>query len=167
MLLNDIIKANPKAEVFFPVHLNPAVKKLAYKYLKDNKNVHLIEPLGYLEFANLMNKSYFIMTDSGGIQEEAPGLGKPVLVLRDTTERQEAITAGTVKKVGVDKEVIFNEANLLLNNKKEYNKMSESVNPYGDGKASQRIVDYILYKYNIKGDIPEIFRVKYDGNKRE
>ena len=165
--VNDIIKANPNAEVVFPVHLNPAVKKLAYKYLKDNKNVHLIEPLGYLEFANLMNKSYFIMTDSGGIQEEAPGLGKPVLVLRDTTERQEAITAGTVKKVGVDKEVIFNEANLLLNNKKEYNKMSESVNPYGDGKASQRIVDYILYKYNIKGDIPEIFRVKYDGNKRE
>jgi len=158
--VNDIIKANPKAEVVFPVHLNPAVKKLAYKYLKDNKNVHLIEPLGYLEFANLMNKSYFIMTDSGGIQEEAPGLGKPVLVLRDTTERQEAITAGTVKKVGVDKEVIFNEANLLLNNKKEYNKMSESVNPYGDGKASQRIVDYILNKYNIKGDIPEIFRVK-------
>jgi len=158
--VNDIIKANPNAEVVFPVHLNPAVKKLAYKYLKDNKNVHLIEPLGYLEFANLMNKSYFIMTDSGGIQEEAPGLGKPVLVLRDTTERQEAITAGTVKKVGVNKEVIFNEANLLLNNKKEYNKMSEAVNPYGDGKASQRIVDYILYKYNIKGDIPEIFRVK-------
>ncbi len=158
--VNDIIKDNPKAEVVFPVHLNPAVKKLAYKYLKDNKNVHLIEPLGYLEFANLMNKSYFIMTDSGGIQEEAPGLGKPVLVLRDTTERQEAITAGTVKKVGVDKEVIFNEANLLLNNKKEYNKMSEAVNPYGDGKASQRIIDYILNKYNIKGDIPEIFQVK-------
>jgi UDP-N-acetylglucosamine 2-epimerase (non-hydrolysing) len=158
--VNDIIKDNPKAEVVFPVHLNPAVKKLAYKYLKDNENVHLIEPLGYLEFANLMNKSYFIMTDSGGIQEEAPGLGKPVLVLRDTTERQEAITAGTVKKVGVNKEVIFKEANLLLNNKKEYNKMSEAVNPYGDGKASQRIVDYILNKYNIKGDIPEIFQVK-------
>src|SRR6056297_597426 len=157
--VNDIIKANPKAEVVFPVHLNPAVKKLAYKYLKDNKNVHLIEPLGYLEFANLMNKSYFIMTDSGGIQEEAPGLGKPVLVLRDTTERQEAITAGTVKKVGVNKEVIFNEANLLLNNKEAYLEMAEAANPYGDGKAVDRIIANILFHYNIKGVKPEPFQV--------
>ncbi len=158
--VNDIIKSNPQVEVVFPVHLNPAVKKLAYKYLKDNQNVHLIEPLGYLEFANLMNKSYFIMTDSGGIQEEAPGLGKPVLVLRDTTERQEAITAGTVKKVGVNRNEIFKQADLLLNNKEEYNKMSKAVNPYGDGKASKRITDYILNKYNFKGDKPEVFQVK-------
>lgn len=135
------------------------MKNLAYKHLKDNKNVHLIEPLGYLEFANLMNKSYFIMTDSGGIQEEAPGLGKPVLVLRDTTERQEAITAGTVKKVGVNREDIFKEADQLINNKGEYNKMSEAVNPYGDGKASKRITDYILDKYNFEGDKPEVFQV--------
>ncbi|MDZ7671714.1 MAG: UDP-N-acetylglucosamine 2-epimerase (non-hydrolyzing) [Halanaerobiales bacterium] len=155
--VNDIIKSNPQVEVVFPVHLNPAVKKLAYKHLENNENVHLIEPLGYLEFANLMNKSYFIMTDSGGIQEEAPGLGKPVLVLRDTTERQEAITAGTVKKVGVNRNEIFKQADLLLNNNEKYNKMSKAVNPYGDGKASKRITDYILNKYNFKGDKPEVF----------
>jgi len=158
--VNDIIKSNPQVEVVFPVHLNPAVKKLAYKHLENNENVHLIKPLGYLEFANLMNKSYFIMTDSGGIQEEAPGLGKPVLVLRDTTERQEAITAGTVKKVGVNRNEIFKQADLLLNNNEKYNKMSKAVNPYGDGKASKRITDYILNKYNFKGDKPEVFQVK-------
>lgn len=157
--INDIIENNPETEVVFPVHLNPKVRKTAYKYLKDNDNVHLIEPLGYQEFANLMNKSYFIMTDSGGIQEEAPGLGKPVLVLRDTTERQEAINAGTVKKVGVIQKKIFNEANILLNNKKEYMKMANAINPYGDGNAVDRIVNYILYKYNIKGEEPEPFQV--------
>jgi len=157
--VNDIIKSNRDTEVVFPVHLNPKVRKTAYKYLEDNKKVHLIEPLGYLEFANLMNKSYLIMTDSGGIQEEAPGLGKPVLVLRDTTERQEAIQAGTVKKVGVDREKIFEEADLLLNNKQEYLKMAEATNPYGDGKAVARIIDYILFHYNIKGVKPEPFQV--------
>lgn len=157
--VNDIIKSNPEVEVVFPVHLNPKVRKTAYKYLKDNKQVHLIEPLGYLEFANLMNRSYLIMTDSGGIQEEAPGLGKPVLVLRDTTERQEAIQAGTVKKVGVNREKIFQEADLLLNNNREYLKMAEAANPYGDGKAVQRIIDNILYHYNIKGVRPEPFQV--------
>ncbi|MCF8002285.1 MAG: UDP-N-acetylglucosamine 2-epimerase (non-hydrolyzing) [Halanaerobiales bacterium] len=157
--VNDIIKSNRDAEVVFPVHLNPKVRKTAYKHLGDNKKVHLIEPLGYLEFANLMNKSYLIMTDSGGIQEEAPGLGKPVLVLRDTTERQEAIQAGTVKKVGVNREKIFKEADLLLNNKQEYLKMAEAINPYGDGKAVARIIDYILFHYKIKGVKPEPFQV--------
>jgi UDP-N-acetylglucosamine 2-epimerase (non-hydrolysing) len=157
--INDIIEKNPKTEVVFPVHLNPKVRKTAYKYLKNNDNVHLIEPLGYQEFANLMNRSYFIMTDSGGIQEEAPGLGKPVLVLRDTTERQEAISAGTVKKVGVNRKIIFNEANKLLNNKKEYMKMANAINPYGDGNAVDRIVNYILYKYKIEGEEPEPFQV--------
>ena len=157
--VNDIIKDNPEVEVVFPVHLNPKVRNTAYKYLSDNKKVHLIEPLGYEEFANLMNKSYFIMTDSGGIQEEAPGLGKPVLVLRDTTERQEAIKAGTVKKVGVNREKIFKAADQLLNNIDEYRKMSESTNPYGDGKATDRIIDYILFYYQIKEDKPEPFQV--------
>jgi len=157
--VNDIIKSSPEAEVVFPVHLNPKVRKKAYKYLKNNKKVHLIEPLGYLEFANLMNKAYLIMTDSGGIQEEAPGLGKPVLVLRDTTERQEAIQAGTVKKVGVNREIIFKEADLLLKNNDQYLKMAEATNPYGDGKAVERIIDNILFHYNIKGVKPEPFQV--------
>ncbi|SRR6056297_263063 len=157
--VNDIIKSSPEAEVVFPVHLNPKVRKKAYKYLKNNKKVHLIEPLGYLEFANLMNKAYLIMTDSGGIQEEAPGLGKPVLVLRDTTERQEAIQAGTVKKVGVNREIIFKEADLLLKNNDQYLKMAEATNPYGDGKAVERIIDNILFHYNIKGVRPEPFQV--------
>ncbi len=157
--VNDIIDNNPDTEVVFPVHLNPKVRKAAYKHLKDNKKVHLIEPLGYQEFANLMNKSYLIMTDSGGIQEEAPGLGKPVLVLRDTTERQEAIKAGTVKKVGVNQEKIFKEADLLLNNKEAYLEMAEAANPYGDGKAVDRIIANILFHYNIKGVKPEPFQV--------
>lgn len=157
--VNDIIKDNPQAEVVFPVHLNPKVKKTAFKYLKDNKKVHLIKPLGYAEFANLMNNSYFIMTDSGGIQEEAPGLGKPVLVLRDTTERQEAIKANTVKKVGVNRKRIYQEADKLLNNRTEYKKMSEAVNPYGDGNAAERITNYILFKYKLKEERPEPFQV--------
>lgn len=161
--INRITQQNPEVEVVFPVHLNPAVRKSAQKYLESNKKVHLIEPLGYQEFANLMSRSYFIMTDSGGIQEEAPGLGKPVLVLRDTTERQEAIKAGTVKKVGVEQEVIFNAANTLLNNKKEYEIMSEAINPYGDGRAVDRIIDYILYNYGIKKDKPEPFEVVLNG----
>lgn len=161
--INKLTQQNPEAEVVFPVHLNPAVRKSAQKYLESNKKVHLIEPLGYQEFANLMSRSYFIMTDSGGIQEEAPGLGKPVLVLRDTTERQEAIKAGTVKKVGVKKEVIFKAANKLLNNKKEYKIMSKATNPYGDGKAVNRIIEYILYNYGIEQGKPEPYEVVYNG----
>ncbi|MFO7815613.1 MAG: UDP-N-acetylglucosamine 2-epimerase (non-hydrolyzing) [Halanaerobiales bacterium] len=157
--INRITKQYPKTEVIFPVHLNPAVRKSAQKYLKRNKKVHLIEPLGYQEFANLMNRAYFIMTDSGGIQEEAPGLGKPVLVLRDTTERQEAIRAGTVKKVGVKQDNIFKAAEELLNDEKVYEKMSEATNPYGDGKAVDRIIDYILYNYEMGEDKPEPFEV--------
>jgi UDP-N-acetylglucosamine 2-epimerase (non-hydrolysing) len=157
--VNDIIDNNPNTEVVFPVHLNPKVRKAAYKHLKNNKKVHLIEPLGYQEFANLMNKSHLIMTDSGGIQEEAPGLGKPVLVLRDTTERQEAIKAGTVKKVGVNQKKIFKEADLLLNNENAYLEMAEATNPYGDGRAVDRIIANILFHYNIKGVKPEPFQV--------
>jgi len=156
--VKTIIKNNPSAEFVFPLHLNPLVRKTAYKYLKDNDRVHLIEPLVYEEFANLMNRAYFIMTDSGGIQEEAPGLGKPVLVLRNTTERQEAVEAGTVKKVGVKEKNIIREADKLFENRKEYLQMAEAINPYGDGKAVRRIVDFILFRYKLKGVKPEPFQ---------
>lgn len=161
--VNNITEDFLDVEFVFPVHLNPKVREIAYKNFKDNKKVHLIEPLEYKEFVNLMNKSYFIMTDSGGIQEEGPGLGKPVIVFRETTERWEAIKAGTVKKVGINKDVIYNKTIELINDKNEYLKMSKAINPYGDGKAAERIVDFILFKYDIKEEKPEPFMVVLDG----
>jgi len=140
---NDVLKENDEVEVVFPVHLNPVIRELAAEKFEDAARVHLIEPLDYEPFINLMNKSYLILTDSGGIQEEAPSLGKPVLVLRDTTERPEAVKAGTVKKVGTDKIAIYNTANELLNDDQAYIKMSQASNPYGDGKASERIVKFV------------------------
>lgn len=134
-------------EVVYPVHLNPAVQDVATKTLGEVKNVHLVEPLDVITTHNLINKSYMVMTDSGGIQEEAPSLGKPVLVLRTETERPEAVVAGTVKIVGTDKERIIEEASKLLTDEKEYAKMSKAANPYGDGKACERIVDAILYYF--------------------
>ena len=134
-------------EVVYPVHLNPAVQDVATKTLGEVKNVHLIEPLDVITTHNLINRSYMVMTDSGGIQEEAPSLGKPVLVLRTETERPEAVIAGTVKIVGTDKEKIVEEASKLLTDEKEYAKMSKSANPYGDGNACERIVDAILYYF--------------------
>lgn len=142
--VRKILEMNKDVEIIFPVHLNPAVRKIAKKILANLNRIHLIEPMDYLPFAKLMNESYLVLTDSGGVQEEAPGLGKPVLVLRDTTERPEAIEAGTAKLVGTDENTIFEETNKLLNDQDEYNKMSKAVNPYGDGKASKRIVDIIL-----------------------
>ena len=133
-----------ETEVIFPVHLNPVIRELAAKKFEEAGRVHLVEPLDYEPFINLMNKSYLILTDSGGIQEEAPSLGKPVLVLRDTTERPEAINAGTVKKVGTNKRMIYNKAKELLNNEDSYNEMAKASNPYGDGKASNRILKRIL-----------------------
>ncbi len=130
-------------EIVYPVHLNPNVRKPVLKYLKDISNVKLIEPLAYESFVWLMNKSKIIITDSGGIQEEAPSLGKPVLVMRETTERPEAVEAGTVILVGTDKNKIVSEANKLLNNEEYYSSMSSRHNPYGDGKASARIVDFV------------------------
>ncbi len=147
--VRDLILRNEDTEVVFPVHLNPAVRKIADKILSGIEGVHLIEPLDYRPFVNLMDRSYLVLTDSGGIQEEAPALGKAVLVLRDTTERPEAIEAGTVKMVGTDKNKIFESANKLLNDKKAYNKMAEAANPYGDGKASQRIVQRICYEFSL------------------
>jgi len=130
-------------QVIYPVHLNPNVQKPVYSILGDNSNIHLINPLPYEAFIWLMDKSYLIVTDSGGVQEEAPSLGKPVLVMRDTTERPEAVDAGTVILVGTDKNKIMNEATDLLNNVDRYKAMSTLHNPYGDGKASQRIVEFL------------------------
>ncbi|HYG40377.1 MAG TPA: UDP-N-acetylglucosamine 2-epimerase (non-hydrolyzing) [Cytophagales bacterium] len=146
--LVDLSEKNPDVEFVYPVHLNPNVREPVQKYLKGINNVFLIEPLDYQPFIYLMSKCYIILTDSGGIQEEAPSLGKPVLVMRDTTERPEALEAGTVKLVGTDKNKIITEVNMLLSNTEEYNKMSFAHNPYGDGKASKRIVDFIVSKTN-------------------
>ena len=130
-------------EIVYPVHLNPNVREPVNRILKGIKNIHLMEPLSYPYLIWLMNKSYLILTDSGGIQEEAPSLGKPVLVMREVTERIEGIEAGTAKLVGTNKEKIVKEAIKLLNNKEEYEKMAKSVNPYGDGKASRRIKEIL------------------------
>jgi len=148
MALKEIAVKNKDVDILYPVHLNPNVQKPVYKILSGIDNVHLIEPIDYLPFVYLMNESYIIITDSGGIQEEAPSLGKPVLVMRDTTERPEAVTAGTVKIVGTKKEKIFKEASKLLNNKSVYFKMSKAHNPYGDGKACPRILKYICKVFN-------------------
>ena len=134
-------------KVVYPIHLNPKVREVAYEVFEDMDRIKLIEPLEVIDFHNFINKSYIILTDSGGIQEEAPSLGKPVLVLRDTTERPEGITAGTLKLVGTDEDVIYNETKKLLEDKDEYLKMSKASNPYGDGTASKQIVDTIISKY--------------------
>ena len=135
---------NPDIDIVYPVHLNPNVQKPVNAILSNTQNVYLINPLQYESFIYLMNKSHFIITDSGGVQEEAPSLGKPVLVIRNTTERPEALNAGTVKLVGTNTDLIIKEAQTLLDNKDEYNKMSKSHNPYGDGKASEKIVSFIV-----------------------
>ena len=137
----------PDVKVLYPIHLNPKVREVAHEILDGCDRIRLIEPLEVFDFHNFINKCYMIMSDSGGVQEEAPSLGKPVLVLRDTTERPEGITAGTLKLVGTDEETIYKEAKKLLTNQKEYDKMSKASNPYGDGHASERIVDAIIEKY--------------------
>lgn len=134
----------PDVQVLYPMHLNPNVRDPVNRILHDVDNVFLIEPQEYLHFVYLMSRAYIILTDSGGVQEEAPSLGKPVLVMRDTTERPEAVDAGTVKLVGTDYDSIVNEAMTLLTDKQAYEKMSFAHNPYGDGKACQRIADIIL-----------------------
>ena len=157
--LKEIATKNEDAEIVYLVHLNPVVRDVVYKNLDGLDRVHLLPPLDTKETHNLMNKCYMVMTDSGGLQEEAPHLGKPVLVLRDVTERPEAVEAGTVKLLGTDKEIIINEANKLLRDSNEYNNMSHSVNPYGDGKASKRIVDAILYYFGISDKNIDEFQV--------
>lgn len=142
--ISEIVEKNSDVEVVFPVHLNPKVREIANKILGNNDRIHLIEPLDYLPFAHLQKKVYLIVTDSGGVQEEAPTLGKPVLVVRRETERPEGIEAGTAKLIGLEKENIFKEVDILLNDKLEYEKMSTAVNPYGDGHAAEKIVDIIV-----------------------
>lgn len=140
--IRNLAERFPETHFVYPVHLNPNVREPVGRILGEHceKNVHLIEPQSYLPFVALMNRAYLILTDSGGVQEEAPSLGKPVLVMRDTTERPEAVTAGTVKIIGTERDSIEREATLLLMDSAEYNKMSAAVNPYGDGKAIERIV---------------------------
>ena len=145
-------------EVVFPVHKNPKVREVVKQELGGLSKVHLIDPLDYEPFANLMHRSYLILTDSGGVQEEAPALGKPVLVLRDTTERPEAVTAGTVKLIGTDRQRVYDEARKLLTDKEEYSRMAGSCNPYGDGQASQRIIQAILYHYGRTQSRPDEFK---------
>lgn len=145
LALKNIAESHPQAQIVYPVHLNPNVQEPVNRLLKQVSNIHLIEPQDYLPFVFLMNKAYLILTDSGGIQEEAPSLGKPVLVMRDTTERPEAVTAGTVLLVGTDEKVIFREVDRLLTDEGAYLSMSKAHNPYGDGKACKRILD-VLYK---------------------
>ncbi|EPG9695679.1 UDP-N-acetylglucosamine 2-epimerase (non-hydrolyzing) [Klebsiella aerogenes] len=144
-----LAKTFPDVDFVYPVHLNPNVRGVVNSVLRGQENIYLIEPLDYLPFVFLMNASSIILTDSGGIQEEAPSLGKPVLVMRDTTERPEAVDAGTVKLVGTDEKCIFDAVAELLTNKSEYEAMSFAHNPYGDGKASSRIADAIAHSLNV------------------
>ena len=145
--LKEVIVTHPDVRVIFPVHKNPKVREIVEQELGHLDRVHLIEPLDYEPFANLMAKVDIVLTDSGGIQEEAPALGKPVLVLRDTTERPEAVQAGTVKLVGTAFEDVLRETNKLLDDEQYYRQMADACNPYGDGKASERIVKTILAAY--------------------
>ena len=145
--IKRIVDEFEDVKVIYPIHLNPKVRSVANEVFKSCDRVKLIEPLEVFDFHNFQNKSYIILTDSGGIQEEAPSLGKPVLVLRDTTERPEGIEAGTLKLVGTDENVIYEETKKLLTDKEEYEKMSKASNPYGDGHASERIVDAIIEKF--------------------
>ena len=142
--IRDIVEKYEEVEVVFPMHLNPKVREIARKILGNNDKIHLIEPLDYEPMANLESKINLIVTDSGGLQEEGPTFGKPVLVIREETERPEGIESGTAKLVGTSYEKLYEELDLLLSNEDEYNKMAKAVNPYGDGKASKRIVDILL-----------------------
>ena len=147
--LREMVDAHPELEVVYPVHLSPAVQEAAKEILGDHDRIHLIAPLDVFDFHNLASRSYFIMSDSGGVQEEAPSLGKPVLVLRDTTERPEGVKAGTLKLVGTDPERVKEEMTALLTDPDLYQKMSSARNPYGDGKASERIVQAIQHYYGL------------------
>lgn len=147
--LKRIVEDNEDVKIIYPVHKNPAIRKLAKKYLGDNLRIHLIEPLDVFDFHNFMSRSFIILTDSGGIQEEAPALGKPVLVMRDKTERQEGVKAGTLKLVGTSESSIYYETSKLLRDKNYYESMSKAVNPYGDGHASEKIVEAIKEIYNL------------------
>lgn len=157
--LRRIADAFPEVELVYPVHLSPVVQEAAHKYLDNHPRIHLIAPLAVDEMHNLMARCHLVMTDSGGLQEEAPALGKPVLVLRKETERPEAVEAGTVKLAGVEEEVIFSMANELLTNPAAYQAMAHAVNPYGDGQACRRIADAIEWHFDLRADKPDEFGV--------
>ncbi len=157
LAIKDIADSYEDVCVIYAVHLNPAVRETAFRILGNNPRVHLVDPLDVEDMHNLMDRSYMIMTDSGGLQEEAPSLGKPVLVLRKETERPEAVQAGTVKLAGIERDNIMRLASQLLDDPAEYDKMAKAVNPYGDGKASERIVKALLYEYGISKEKPAEF----------
>lgn len=142
--IRRVMDEHPDVKAIYPIHMNPVVREIANEYLGDDDRIHIIEPLDVLDFHNFLSRSYLILTDSGGIQEEAPSLGKPVLVMRDTTERPEGIAAGTLKLVGTEEETIYNEFSRLLSDKEEYEAMSKASNPYGDGHACERIADVLV-----------------------
>ena len=141
--IRRVMDEHPDVKAIYPIHMNPVVRETANAYLGDDDRIHIIEPLDVLDFHNFLSRSYLILTDSGGIQEEAPSLGKPVLVMRDTTERPEGIAAGTLKLVGTEEETIYNEFSRLLSDRTEYEAMSKASNPYGDGHACERIADIL------------------------
>lgn len=152
-----ILREHEDVEVVFPVHLNPEVRRLAWEILGASPRVHLLDPLDYAPFVAVMRRAYLVLTDSGGIQEEAPALGKPVLVLRDTTERPEAVTAGTARLIGAGREKVYAEVNRLLIEEAAYREMAEAVNPYGDGKAAERIAGFLRWRYGFCAERPEEF----------
>ncbi len=157
--LRRVAESFEDVELVYPVHLSPVVREAAAKYLSGHPRIHLIDPLDVEEMHNLMARSYLVMTDSGGLQEEAPALGRPVLVLRRETERPEAVEAGTVKIAGTEEETIFRMASELLTDEKAYHEMAHAVNPYGDGFACRRIVDAIEWQFGLRSDKPEEFGV--------
>ena len=153
-VIREVVESREDVEVIYPVHLSPAVQETAKEILGNTERIHLISPLDVVDFHNLAARSYFIMTDSGGVQEEAPSLGKPVLVLRDTTERPEGVEAGTLKLVGTESKKVKKEMEELLDNDAEYRRMAQAKNPYGDGKASERILDAIAYYFGVTDKKP-------------
>lgn len=164
--IKRIVDEHADVQVVYPVHLNPAVREVADEILGNDPRIHLIEPLGVLDFHNFAARAFLILTDSGGVQEEAPSLGVPVLVLRDTTERPEGIEAGTLKLAGTNEETIYQMTYELLNNPEEYEKMAKASNPYGDGKASSRIVEAILYHFGKKPFPPQPFHLSTDEERK-
>ncbi|WP_309479629.1 non-hydrolyzing UDP-N-acetylglucosamine 2-epimerase [Brevibacillus agri] len=153
-----LVDEHPEIAVVYPVHLNPAVQEVAQEILGDHERIILIEPLDALDFHNFARRAHLILTDSGGVQEEAPSLGVPVLVLRDTTERPEGIEAGTLKLAGTDEEQVYAMAHELLTNQAAYDAMAHAANPYGDGEASRRIVEAILHHFGLRSERPEPFK---------
>lgn len=155
--MRTVVDSHKDVEIVYPVHLNPLVQESAKKYLGNHDRIHLIDPLEVTDFHNIAARSYMIMSDSGGVQEEAPSLGVPVLVLRDTTERPEGVEANTLRLVGTETEAVLSNMTELLDNSDSYSKMSKASNPYGDGTASKRILEAIAYEYNLEEKRPKDF----------